>query len=202
MIFSRADSTADSIPATNCSPHYTFSPSSVARPIASTTNMEQPEEERPFLELEEADPEQNGHKDNPPPPKRNRRLVILWLSLLLLAMSIGRYLTTMVLLLRQKEIICRNFLSTTAETGYDTACLGPGQRPAPQVVEEHDRLVYWDMMFSLLPSLLVALPYGLAADRYGGKSFVVLSVGSIMLSAVFQTVICKCRTCLNEKLEN
>lgn len=157
--------------------------------------MEQPEEHRPFLELEEGDEEQGTQKNEDPRREfttRNQLVVVLLLSLLLLAMSTGRLMSLTGLYQQQQEFICRQFLSSNGDNGgYDKACKSPKGETAPEVDHELGVIAYWDFFFSLFPATLVAIPFGLVGDKHGRKKFVVLSSGGIAVSAVFRVLICK-----------
>lgn len=155
---------------------------------ARNDDMEQPEEHRPFLELEQGD-EVDQKNDK---PQRSRVVVTLLLALQLFAFSIGRSLTVLSLKLRQKDIICEKFLSANGHDGYDQTCKRPTGGTAPEVDVEFGVVEYWGMIFALLPAMVVALPYGLTADQHGRKKFVVLSAGGILVNAVLETIICAC----------
>lgn len=157
--------------------------------------MEQPEEHRPFLELEEGDGEQDTTRNEALQSQfttKSQLVIVLLLSLLLLAMSNGRILSTVALFQQQEEIICHQFLSSNGDNGgYDKTCRSPKGETAPEVVHELGLIVNWDSVLSLFPGILVAIPFGLAADQHGRKKFLMLSSGGIAVSAALRALICE-----------
>ncbi|KKP07162.1 major facilitator superfamily transporter [Trichoderma harzianum] len=58
---------------------------------------------------------------------------------------------------------------------------------------EHDKLSLlrsWTAAFEMIMNFLTAAPYGMAADIYGRKRILQLSIASIILAQAFDTVIC------------
>lgn len=155
-------------------------------------SAEEHEEERPFLELEVGADDHTINRVEESSSRTGNRsslVLILWLSLVLLLMSMARYLYEPILYLWQSDIICAKFLASNGTATYDESCTLHG-RMAPEVDSEFKYVGYWDTMLFLVPGMLLALPLGLAADKYGREKLLLLSLSGIVASALLHTVIC------------
>lgn len=157
--------------------------------------MDGQDERRPLLAPDgDSDLEQGTRQTGFPRNGRveiNRAPVFTYLSLILFTMSIARYFTTQPMYGIQLDIICHDFLSANITSGYDENCRDSGGVFASEVIMEYDLIKFWDKMILLGSGILVALPYGLVADRQNRKQILILSVGGMILSQAACIGICK-----------
>ncbi|KAF4511925.1 hypothetical protein G6O67_001122 [Ophiocordyceps sinensis] len=84
----------------------------------------------------------------------------------------------------QEAIICKVHHPDTSEPSTDARCKDQG------VQSELSTLQGWELTFGLLPGLLTAVPYGIAADRYGRRVILSLSLLGFALVQATDAVIC------------
>ncbi|KAK5998271.1 Putative NADP-dependent oxidoreductase YfmJ [Cladobotryum mycophilum] len=77
----------------------------------------------------------------------------------------------------------------------DIICHGGTAAPDPRckdpdVQAELSLIQGWDATLSLIPSLLSAVPYGIAAEKYGHQKVLALSLVGVLLSNGFTSLIC------------
>ncbi|KXX82085.1 hypothetical protein MMYC01_201549 [Madurella mycetomatis] len=110
-----------------------------------------------------------------------KRVLILGLTFsLLIALAIGGTLFDTPITEIQEDIICHRIHGPNLE---------PGVCKEKEVQSELSFIRGWDTTFTMLPSLIVSVPYGAIADRYGRTLVLGLSLLGITLNAAFGTLV-------------
>ncbi|KAL0938390.1 MFS transporter [Colletotrichum truncatum] len=145
------------------------------------------DERSPLLEAREDNMDSSSSEDSirgtEPPPR-----ALLYIALLLLLIAFlegGGILQAIPLNQVFEDIICRKFRERSA-------LQDPGSCGDDKAVQaELTLLKGWGGTIGLLPGLLVAVPYGFAADKYGHKVILFLSVFGIILSTGVSLIVCQ-----------
>jgi hypothetical protein len=124
-------------------------------------------------------------RDEPPPePARHRHYVwVIVLSLCaVFVIEVGDYMQRAPLARVLEDIICRKYYESSAPLGTHIAEPIPEQDcKMPQVQGPLAMLRGWDAAFACIPGLLLAVPYGYIADRYGRKLVLVMGLLGVTL---------------------
>lgn len=104
---------------------------------------------------------------------------------LLLLLEFGSIMFNVPLNEVTEATICRSMLGAGIQPASDARCKGT------DVQSELALITGWDMTFSFIPSLITAIPYGLAADRYGRRAVLLLADMGVILCAVVVLITCK-----------
>lgn len=89
-----------------------------------------------------------------------------------------------------EDILCRQHYESTQPLGTHLTLPIPEQRcKIPAVQGQLAMLRGWDATFSCIPTLLLALPYGYVADRYGRKIVLVLGLLGLTLSFAWTLLV-------------
>jgi hypothetical protein len=118
-------------------------------------------------------------RDEPPEPSRHRHY--LWVIVISLCsvfvIEIGDFMQRAPLARVLEDIICRKYYESSAPFGNHVALPIPEEDcKMPQVQGPLAMLRGWNAAFSCIPGLLLAVPYGYIADRYGRKLVLVTSL--------------------------
>lgn len=117
----------------------------------------------------------------------SQRVTIAVLCILVIALlDIGAGLVTVPLSQLQEGIICRDIYPDVGDSSRDPRCKNE------DVQSELSMLQGWDVTFSLIPGLLTSVLYGLAADKYGRRAVLCLSLLGIALAQSLYLIICTC----------
>ncbi|EJP70910.1 MFS transporter, putative [Beauveria bassiana ARSEF 2860] len=100
-----------------------------------------------------------------------------------ICMEISNVLITIPLNQILESIICRQLVSDHA-SGIDPRCKNEN------VQRELSFIRGWQLTFDLIPGLLTAMMYGLAAKKYGRQFILALAVLGATLAATFVLVVC------------
>ncbi|KAM3545067.1 hypothetical protein ARSEF1564_001988 [Beauveria bassiana] len=100
-----------------------------------------------------------------------------------ICMEISNILITIPLNQILESIICRQLVSDHA-SGIDPRCKNEN------VQRELSFIRGWQLTFDLIPGLLTAMMYGLAAKKYGRQFILALAVLGATLAATFVLVVC------------
>lgn len=122
-------------------------------------------------------------------------LVVPCLLLILLA-EIGSTLITTPMSQIQEGIICQSRHSGILDPSKDIRCKDG------DVQSELSTIQGWDLTFGLVPGLITAVPYGIAADKYGRKVILSLSLFGVTLVQAADMVICKPRVIAFRKVSS
>jgi MFS family permease len=87
-----------------------------------------------------------------------------------------------------EDIICHKY-SKQQSPGEPVP--GEDRCKAPDVQSELANLQAWSSTLEYIPGLLVAVPYGALADKYGYKSMLTLSSIGLLLQVLAQMVVCE-----------
>lgn len=92
-----------------------------------------------------------------------------------------------------EDIVCRAYFESTTTIGVDLSNPIPEHqcKEAPGVQAEVAFIRGIDTMLSVIPSLFLAVPYGIVADKYGRKIVIFLAAFGIMMSSTFGLFVCK-----------
>ncbi|KAM4066384.1 major facilitator superfamily protein [Hirsutella rhossiliensis] len=113
-----------------------------------------------------------------------RITVVIPCLLLLVAMEIGGTLVGVPMNQIQEGILCRQRYPNVLDTSTDARCKSSNVQSALSSLQG------WELTFSLIPGILTAVPYGIAADRYGRKAILGLSLLGIFLVQAVDIVVC------------
>jgi MFS family permease len=91
-----------------------------------------------------------------------------------------------------EDIICHKY---SLQQPPAASTPGEDRCKAPDVQSELANLQAWSSTLEYIPGLLVAVPYGALADRYGHKSTLTLASIGILLQVLAQMVICEFSRC-------
>lgn len=106
--------------------------------------------------------------------------------------EIGDYMLRAPLMRILEGIICRSYYESTMPLGMDLSLPIPeGKCKVPFVQAELAMLRGWDMTFSCIPGILVAVPFGWLADRHGRKPVLLLGLVGVILSLLWIMVVGK-----------
>lgn len=154
--------------------------------------MAQPSERQPLLVPRLDDDEDHDSQNSDLPQasftQADRIAAIILLSLTVFTLAAGGYFIDEAKLQVQEDLICRQIPPNAT---YDEHCRAPDGHRAPDLIRERDFIQCWQNYLRLIPGILTAVPYGLAADRYSRRNLLVLSLGGILLSAAGDIIICK-----------
>ncbi|KAJ5826597.1 Major facilitator superfamily domain general substrate transporter [Penicillium robsamsonii] len=135
----------------------------------STRPQEEPDERAPLLREHEAD-----HGDHSKVTSFPHRRLLLLVCLTVVAADFGNYLGYAPHIEILESIICRR-AGRSNSFGVDDNC------KSPHVQGELALINGWKETFDQVPGILLALPYGFAADRIGRKPILALSLTGLVL---------------------
>jgi len=130
----------------------------------------------------------NETKPHQPHPKFLRVVILCVLSIFLI--EVGDYMQRAPFMRILEDILCRQYYSSSPTLPTFPHLDGKLQIPessckVPLIQSELAMLRGWDQMFSCIPGILVAVPYGVVADRWGRKLVLVMGVAGILLALVW-----------------
>jgi MFS family permease len=86
--------------------------------------------------------------------------------------------------------VCRTYYLSSPVVGLDPSKPIPEARCKIEAVQaELAMLKGWDLMFSCLPSILTAIPYGYMADKYGRKVVLLMALSGILLGLCWINIV-------------
>lgn len=138
-------------------------------------------------------PDSAGHSSDAAPcvayegeiPPLRRLAIALPYLLVFLAFEIAVSLVAIPMSPIQEVIICRKHYADVV--GADPRCKN-------EVVQsELSMLKGWEVTFALIPGMVTAVPYGMAADKYGRRLVLGLSLLGLTLSQAADIIICASR---------
>lgn len=120
--------------------------------------------------------------------------VVTLCLIFLVLMGIGIPLQTTPLNKVAEEIICLNHFPDIL-TGEDPRCKST-------VVQSYLAMLRgWGATFDCIPAILLAIPYGVLADRYGRRIILFLSMCGVIMSVIWYETVCKAHRLLHSVLE-
>ncbi|KAK4207235.1 major facilitator superfamily domain-containing protein [Rhypophila decipiens] len=102
--------------------------------------------------------------------------------LLIILLDIGLSLLSTGLLQVQEDIVCQKLIHDDPEQQRD--CKDKNVQTELSIIQS------WQVVFDLLPGLLMAVPIGIIADKYGRSLVLGLSLLGITLSYAFSSAVC------------
>ncbi|OKL56129.1 hypothetical protein UA08_08722 [Talaromyces atroroseus] len=157
------------------------------------------------MDRDETTPLLNSENQHTPEPGSTTRLpwkllpqwsqsqwrVILVSVLLMLALNFGNNLGAPAQLQVMEDIICKNHLrsinpnaTVTAMAVYDDICKSPAVQSELALVNG------WKYTFDVLPSIALALPYGVLADKIGRKPVLIMALFSLVACELWTRIVC------------
>ncbi|RAK90678.1 MFS general substrate transporter [Aspergillus costaricaensis CBS 115574] len=106
------------------------------------------------------------------------------------AADFGNYLSYAPQISIFESIICRRFGADSHTVEVRGGC------KSPEVQAELALVNGWKDMFDQLPGILLALPYGILADRVGRKPVLLLSLTGLLMEELAIRVVCWCSAVL------
>lgn len=119
-------------------------------------------------------------------PTRQSLLATFLCALIIFAYSLGSAVQFTPMAQIIEDIVCRSY---TLDVSIDSALEDPCK--APDVQSELANIQAWQSTLELIPGMLVAVPYGALADKYGHKAMLTLSSIGIVLHNSSQMAICE-----------
>ncbi|CAI7613203.1 unnamed protein product [Penicillium glandicola] len=135
----------------------------------SICRPERPDEQAPLLDLHQAE-----HEDRPRIFSVLRHRILVIVCLVVIAADFGSYLGYAPHIEILESIICRQ-IQGSKSVGISGSC------KSPQVQGELALINGWKDTFDQIPGILLALPYGFAADSIGRKPILALSLIGLIL---------------------
>ncbi|KGO74874.1 Major facilitator superfamily domain, general substrate transporter [Penicillium italicum] len=132
-----------------------------------------------------------GSHTTKPAQHPKKLLVSIVCAIFLLSADFGFFMSTAPQMAVYEEIICRNYQATLHGAGNDTGIppeLNPCKSEAVQ--GELALVIGYQDTFDVMPGLLLSLPYGVMADRWGRKPLVYLSMLGILLGEIWIRIVC------------
>lgn len=115
-----------------------------------------------------------------------QRLAILIPCLaILVCFTIGSFMIDIPTNEISEAIICRDIYGVVPDPASDARC------KSTPVQSELALIGGWELTFGFIPSLLVGVPFGLAADKYGRRAVLLLTCFGGTLSTLALVVICE-----------
>lgn len=111
----------------------------------------------------------------PDHPKFLRVVIVSIICVFLI--ELGDYMLRAPFMRILEDAVCRAYFKSVAPSGVDLALPIPEEdcKIAP-VQSELANLKGWDLTFSCIPGILLAVPYGILADKYGRRPVLILSL--------------------------
>ncbi|PWY64054.1 MFS general substrate transporter [Aspergillus heteromorphus CBS 117.55] len=134
-----------------------------------------------------------------PSSSRSQKLtVMIAASTLTLALDIGFYLTAAPQTKIFENIVCQNYL---AGLGNPAGMIPPEGICKSEPVQSELALVNgWKDTSEFLPGILLAVPYGVLADRWGRRPVLLLGILGVLLGEIWVRVVCMYPTVLPLRL--
>ncbi|KAH8200181.1 hypothetical protein TruAng_005629 [Truncatella angustata] len=148
--------------------------------------MSSHDEQRPLLESSDlSGPRAPPHQHNDSTRRAFLTAVLCALIIFVYSLGSATMLTPMSKIF--EDIICHNHARRQPQAHH---ALGEDRCKAPDVQSELASLQAWSATLEYIPGLLVAVPYGTIADRFGHKLVLSLSSTGVMLQMLAQIIIC------------
>ncbi|KAH8588375.1 major facilitator superfamily domain-containing protein [Bisporella sp. PMI_857] len=152
--------------------------------VVSSTPIEVHEEPRESSPLLPTSSREASPVRHAPHPLYIRVTTIICISIFLI--EIGDYLMRAPSMRMMEDIICSHYYRSHDPTRYSLSIPIPeADCKIPPVQAEVAFLRGWDVTLSSLPSILLAVPYGTLADKYGRKVVTILSLTGVMLNLLW-----------------
>jgi MFS family permease len=114
-----------------------------------------------------------------------RLTILLPCLLILVCVLVGSAMIDVPLKEISEAIICRDLFGPVPVPVSDPRCKGS------RVQSELALINGWEITFGLLPGLLVGVPYGLAADKFGRRVVLLLATIGVAMSTLAVIIICE-----------
>ncbi|RAL15484.1 MFS general substrate transporter [Aspergillus homomorphus CBS 101889] len=124
--------------------------------------------------------------------------VMVTASMLILAMDFGFYLTAAPQTKIFEDIVCRNYMAALGNPA--DAVPTEGVCKSEPVQSELALVNGWKETSDVLPGILLSVPYGVLADRWGRKPVLLLGILGILLGEIWVRVVCLYPTVLPLRL--
>lgn len=106
--------------------------------------------------------------------------------------EVGDYMMRAPLTRMLEDIICRAYYKAMVPSAIDLTLPIPEDNcKIPPVQSELAMLKGWDVTFSCIPGILLAVPYGVMGDKYGRKFVLLLALLGAVLGVAWGIVICE-----------
>ena len=127
------------------------------------------------------------------PPRHRHYVRVIALSLVAaIFIEVGDFMERAPMMRLMEDILCRKYYESTAPLGTHITLPIPEQEcKIPAVQGELAMLKGWDAALACIPGLLLALPYGYIADRYGRKIVLLLSLIGVTLGLAWILLVGK-----------
>ncbi|KAJ3487537.1 hypothetical protein NLG97_g6395 [Lecanicillium saksenae] len=115
-----------------------------------------------------------------------QRLIILLPCMALIScFMIGGIMVDIPMSELSEAIICRNIYGVISDPASDPRC------KSSAVQSELALIIGWEVTFGFLPSLLLGIPFGLAADKYGRRVILLLACIGGTLYTLNSVIVCR-----------
>jgi MFS family permease len=104
--------------------------------------------------------------------------------------EIGDFMLRAPIMRTLEDILCRSYFKSTLPIAIDFSDPIPEDHcKIPLVQSQLAMLKGWDLTFSCIPGILVAVPYGVMADKYGRKLVLMLGLLGVLLGLFWVMVV-------------
>jgi hypothetical protein len=108
-----------------------------------------------------------------------------------LMVEIGDFLIRAPFMRILESILCRQYWQQHDRTRFPTGEIDEERCKIGSIQADLAMLKGWDLLFSCLPTMLMTIPMGIVADRYGRKRLMFISLlGLTMATTWMQIVVC------------
>ena len=151
---------------------------------------------KPEVEMSETSPLLSTPSTRPSPKadhaEQHRTRTYVVALVLLNAINLGDLVLGPATARIYESVYCRNWYRE-----HDPSLVGPGgveemYCKIPNVQRDVSSLVGFRELFDAMPGLLLAIPFGILADRYGRKWLFVLNMFCMLCRYLWVVMICKC----------
>ncbi|GAM35309.1 MFS multidrug transporter [Talaromyces pinophilus] len=115
--------------------------------------------------------------------------VMIAAALLLLSINFGNFMAQPPQLQIFEDIICKNYVLSINATSNSAGTLDNVCK-SPAVQKELALVTGWKNTFDTLPSVALALPFGILADRIGRRPVTIMALASLCCGEIWSRIVC------------
>jgi MFS family permease len=148
----------------------------------SVHSTEESDAQRPLLgEQRHTPPEEAPHKRF---SDAERRFFLFVICAIIFLLDTGEMISYAPRLEILESIICQSIPHERSPTGGDKFC------QSAEVQGQLAMIIAWKECFDMLPSIVLAMPYGYLSDRLGRKPVLILAFAGIVLEGIAFRAVC------------
>lgn len=91
----------------------------------------------------------------------------------------------------QEDIVCRHYYKRTFPNDFNDPFepIPEDRCKVPDVQAKLAMLRGWDQTLSCIPSIIMAVPYGVVADKYGRRPVLLLSLSGVVMALAWSEFV-------------